>query len=135
MAMLLNYPVDDIKDKAEKDDKTNDEIIEEFYQTLRIHEKLCYDSFASLKELSQDRKTEVRRKFLRHILNQGWKKFLNQDDMEGELENDERLEKYDVGIKLENNIHKLTKQSQAKNYPSFEEAIKKLKQIFKDNLK
>ncbi len=70
MMKLFDYPLKDIKAEAEKEQKSDQDIVEEFYQVLRRHEKFCYDSFSGFRNLGENDITQIRRRFLKDILDQ-----------------------------------------------------------------
>ena len=106
---LLDYPKDDIIRRSTEAGKDSAKIVEDFYQNLRRHEKLCYDSFECLGEIDSENRAGIRREFLKQILDSGWAQYLKQSGAE---KNPKKvLERYELGLDLshEGEIHLVTK--------------------------
>ena len=128
MMKLFDYPFKDIKAKAEEDKKSDQDVVEEFYQALRRHEKLCYDSFSGFRGLDENDIKQIRQQFLEDILdqeNEEWSNFLDNHDKSNKTIK-LKLDKYSGGIEIKSGSFKLQKRFEAKPYSSFTEAITKL---------
>jgi hypothetical protein len=128
MMKLFDYPFKDIKAKAEEDKKSDQDVVEEFYQALRRHEKLCYDSFSGFRDLDKTNINQIRRRFLKDILdqeNEEWSNFLDNHDKSNKALK-LKLAKYSGGIEIKSSSFKLQNRFEAKPYSSFTEAITKL---------
>ncbi len=106
---LLDYPKDDIIQRSTEAGKDPTQTIKDFYQHLRRHEKLCYDSFECLGRISHEDKAEIRERFFKNILSSGWDEYLRQSGAEKNLK--KALERYESGLDLshEGKIHLVTK--------------------------
>ncbi len=76
MAKLFDYPTDDIIKKSRDKKKDNSAIIEDFYQVVRRHEKLFYDSFKCIRDLPEEDILGIREEFFSQILRTKWGKEL-----------------------------------------------------------
>jgi hypothetical protein len=128
MIKLFDYPLEDIKTKARGDQKSDQDVVGEFYQVLRRHEKFCYDSFSGFRNLGETDRSQIRIRFLTEILKQEggeWEKFLDNNDKSNKNLTS-KLKRYKSGIELRSGSFKLKEKFQAKSYPSFTEAITRL---------
>ena len=130
MVKLFDYPVDDIIKKSRDEKKINSVIVEDFYQALRRHEKLFYDSFKCVRDLSKEDIITVGRSFFAEVLNTGWQNELKQ--LGDKTKN--KIEKYSSGLVYQNESLVLKTKFNVNNSPLLEKAIKSGAEISDDEI-
>ncbi len=130
MTKIFDYPVEDIVRRSKDGKKTNQNIVEDFYQAVRRHEKLFYDSFKCIRDLSEDDMLEIRKSFFSKVLDTGWRdKLIELGD-----KSKDKYSKYSSGLVLKDGCYILKTKFNINNSTLLGKAIKSGAEISDDEL-
>jgi hypothetical protein len=120
MTRIFDYPVEDIVRRSKDGKKTNQNIVEDFYQAVRRHEKLFYDSFKCIRDLSEDDMLEIRKDFFSKVLDTGWRDKL----IELGNKSKDKYFKYSSGLVFKDGCYILKTKFNVNNSTLLEKVIK-----------